>query len=704
MATITKTVTENRMSTYKSTWVFTYTGTNQVINSSTFVLGAPSVTAKFTYSGKNYAFSGLSVYLYVGGYGGSNNNFITYFRGAKEEPSPGIYYLNPIPTTSGTAYNVALEEDRKLVRATSGIFNSSNPTVRTLDVYLTTSINASSYKIVGGVDQGQANGYTGSGFEQVGVVYTVTLDAPPTFVTATQTVGPYYQNATQYTVNVSSLSAKYGGTISEVKLTIGSQSVTRTDNGTLTITPQNVGTYTPTVTVTDSRGQVTTQTLDSITVLANTVGISNLSAQRINANDLLDDEGTNAIVMLDANYTAFSGNYLLKPTVTINGTATSNVTWYETWDNTNGFSDAVNWTNYAPSSPKTLYGKVTDTFTDSLSYQIGVSASTTYAQSSTITTTLAQAFYLLVGKAGGKGLGIGMKPTTDALHIGMPQINHDDVSINGNETVNGDETVNGKVSVNGGGVNAVELQNDSDDVMYSAKRTDTNTEVRLGVGIGGTNHGVFSANLNRWMIYSDGTKTYIPEKVVVEGNGPDVIAVRGGSSSQDIMQRVTRTDTGKTICFGVGASGVAGVYDSTRAKWILHSDTANTYLDGHKVNAQNILSASKSNTVASNAYYNGAAITIPANSRYLIIAWIWSSTSNTTYPLGLNLIQSGASAFYSHGIKAPMNGGGGGCNTAYISTGSSAVTVTAQHYGYLTTSHTESTMIVGIPVSSTTLL
>lgn len=41
-----------------------------------------------------------------------------------------------------------------------------------------------------------------------------------------------------------------------------------------------------------------------------------------------------------------------------------------------------------------------------------------------------------------------------------------------------------------------------------AYRSDTDTRVGFIVGVGGTNHGVYSYKLNKWMVYSDGTYTW----------------------------------------------------------------------------------------------------------------------------------------------------------------------------------------------------
>ena len=53
--------------------------------------------------------------------------------------------------------------------------------------------------------------------------------------------------------------------------------------------------------------------------------------------------------------------------------------------------------------------------------------------------------------------------------------------------------------------NAVE----STDTFYSAKRTDTGVEVRIGVGSGGTNHGVYSGTLNKWLVHGTASDVYV---------------------------------------------------------------------------------------------------------------------------------------------------------------------------------------------------
>lgn len=44
---------------------------------------------------------------------------------------------------------------------------------------------------------------------------------------------------------------------------------------------------------------------------------------------------------------------------------------------------------------------------------------------------------------------------------------------------------------------------------FKTDRTDTDTSVWMGVGASGTNHGVYSEKLANWIVYSDGTKSYL---------------------------------------------------------------------------------------------------------------------------------------------------------------------------------------------------
>ena len=79
-----------------------------------------------------------------------------------------------------------------------------------------------------------------------------------------------YQNATTYSVTYSSIILYDSATVSSVVLKIGSQTKSSTaTSGTLSITPNTTGTFTPKLTITDSQGASSTYDVRSITVYEN---------------------------------------------------------------------------------------------------------------------------------------------------------------------------------------------------------------------------------------------------------------------------------------------------------------------------------------------------------------------------------------------------------------------------------------------------
>lgn len=436
MATITKTYTENNTSThYHATWTVNYTCADVTASASTFSF-SPTITAKFTYSGgiqKTHSVVDITI---------KNSTESGTFN--FKRPASGN-----AATTEGTTYTITRQTTH--TSNTSAFFSSSNPTTKTVTLTWTaTALDMKSFVPAGGLGKTYGE-YTGTN-KSIGSLCKVTLNAPPTATVTGALTGQPYADACTYTATISSLSAKYGGTISSVKLAIGSQTATRTTNGTLVINPNTAGTFTPTVTITDSRGQKTTKTLSKITIQSNTVAISSLSAGRTDANGIADDENVYARLTLKTTYTPFTGNYLQEPSVTIGGNYES-VTWYHNWSSSTGFSNPVDWTNYAPASPVTIYGQVSGTYADTQSYPVSVTVSTTY-KSATKSITLAQSFYLLSGMPGGKGLGIGMKPTGNNLYIGMDTISKGTLTIENHSTPIGSAITSGTesgISISTGG-------------------------------------------------------------------------------------------------------------------------------------------------------------------------------------------------------------------------------------------------------------
>ena len=280
---------------------------------------------------------------------------------------------------------------------------------------------------------------------------TATLDAPPVIgapnSVTIDTAGYIYAGLSTASITATRLVAQYGGYITKAELSIGGLKDTKTwtegsqpGSCTFTIPLDTPGTFTPTIVVTDSRGQTNTKELNPITVLPYECIASNLKTNRIDSTTFKsDDEGTNVALEATFKHTHSEYSSLTAPNVSIDGVATSNVTWYENWTASGGFSNPVGsgWSSLGPEV--TLYAKLTDNFAKNTSYTISVKPNTTiFTNAAAVDTTLPQSFYLRVGREGGHGLGIGTKPPTDAFHVDMESIFYQDVQFEENIEVGQD--------------------------------------------------------------------------------------------------------------------------------------------------------------------------------------------------------------------------------------------------------------------------
>lgn len=269
-----------------------------------------------------------------------------------------------------------------------------------------------------------------------GQVTTVNLsqitvaDGTPTTFSSTQPVSDkdgFWTNKSTASVTISNLTVPYSGTAT-VKFTIGNQSVTRTNDGVLSIVPATSGTFTPTVSVTDSFGRVYTKTLDAITI--NPYVVPNIRFQLYRAKNITeggvtkygikDDEATtNVLVESEITYISQIGN-LTEPTVMIDGSTVSAITWYETYSNTNGLSDEVDWNDYNPTSPVTLYALIDGTFPQANSYIIGIVCHDSVGGNSIeIQQTLSPAFFTIDFLAGGHGIALGKPADQEGFYCAM---------------------------------------------------------------------------------------------------------------------------------------------------------------------------------------------------------------------------------------------------------------------------------------------
>lgn len=314
---------------------------------------------------------------------------------------------------------VSFSTTRSTTLTTSRYFNSSNPTVKSLtreigfngcDLYNT---EAGSNSI-----RNQNYSYTVIGN------FTLVLNVPPTFTKSAMTFDtPWiYTGLTNASVDVDNLEAYYGGYITEAKLTIGNRSVVLTGDatntlsgGTLSMRLEEVGTFTPTITVTDSRGQTKTESLAPITVLGYVAPSANLSVQRTLNTGVPADEGTCAVVTARFTFTDAIAT-LEEPTVLASGLPSVTATWYTARDSQTGAIDLtseVDWSDTSGiSSGDTLYGLV-GTFQPNESYVINVTPIDSQGTGTPMSITLPTAFYTIDFLAGGHGIAFG-KPATQS--------------------------------------------------------------------------------------------------------------------------------------------------------------------------------------------------------------------------------------------------------------------------------------------------
>lgn len=301
--------------------------------------------------------------------------------------------------------------------STSNFFNSSNKTTKTLAITLKNAyMRVNTYGGTSG-NIGMYSDFVGSNVAASGST-TLTLNAPPTFDVGTLTFDTpnwIYAGLTTASINISNLSAKYGGDITKAILKIGTQeSVARTTDGVLSMLLAVVGENLPvSVIVTDSRGQTTTHNLGTVTVEGYNNPSVNLSVERTLNTGVPADEGTFAIVSAQFTFTDEIAT-LEEPTVT-GGTS---VTWYKTRDAQTGAIDttsAVDWNDTSDiSTGDTLYALI-GTFQPNESYVISVTPIDSEGTGTTMSVTLPTAFYTIDFLAGGHGIAFGKPAETQDL-------------------------------------------------------------------------------------------------------------------------------------------------------------------------------------------------------------------------------------------------------------------------------------------------
>lgn len=416
MATTTKTITENEGSA-RATWTITLTGTDRKVTGATFYAPTFSVSAKYVYSYKNHAtFNLLGIEASIG----SERKFV------------GEGDIYNAAWNSGATKNVPITWQTTSFN-TADVFNSSNKTIKTISVsYVNAQLEFYSYQ-----DDLPVNyGYWSSGGYNynLGTFSTVTLDVPPTFSETFSYTGDFsgvpYANLTTASITLSSLAAYYGGDFSGVgnaEFIIGSQSVSKPNpvNGdVLTIALNSVGTFTPTIKVTDSRGQVTTHTLPAITVMGYNAPTVSFNASRTTSAGAPDDEGTYGFLEATLNFTDAIADAVAPSVVMTEDdgtTSTPTVSWYT--DNT--LTTPVTWSSL--STGATVYGIFSGLSTQH-SYTVSVRPRDSEGTGTAVSQTIGAAFYTVDFLAGGHGIAFGQPASNIGFECAMTALFEDNAT------------------------------------------------------------------------------------------------------------------------------------------------------------------------------------------------------------------------------------------------------------------------------------
>lgn len=418
MGSLVKNYTENLSGSYKAVWAFNFYANDISVTGNSFSVDPITATAKYVYSGKNVAETSVSGYYTVNG--------DDYYFG----------YSTPVggqSWASGSTVTLPITESNSF--NTSDLFNSSNPTVRSIGVPYTFDY-IYGYSNKGSIGAGNmGNGFSDSS-EFTATLRNITLNVPPTATVSTLSfdTGYIYSGLTTASITVSDSTAYYGGNISSVEFTIGSQTDTAAGDGTLSIALANPGTFTPTVTITDSRGQTKTYSLDPITVNTYTAPTLSFDVDRTDSTGTPDDEGTYGLIEATLTFSDVVAD-AVAPSVVVtdeNGTQTTPiVTWYT--DNT--LQTTVTWANV--SSGDTVYGLFSGLNTN-YSYSVSVRPRDSQGTGTAITQTISSAFYTIDFLAGGHGIAFGKPASATGFECAMEAAFENTVDVDGVLSCNND--------------------------------------------------------------------------------------------------------------------------------------------------------------------------------------------------------------------------------------------------------------------------
>ena len=257
------------------------------------------------------------------------------------------------------------------------------------------------------------------------------VDIPPSFdYTALSFNHDYiYKDFTSASITVSNISVAFDGTVTNVKLLIGPQSASRADAGSLTIDLANSGSFKPQIQVSDSWGLTRSYDLSDLVVSAYFLPYINqteINAQRCLSNGQIDDEGTYVNIALPIHYTKDVA-YLTEPEFAVEDVPIS-LTWYEDAARQN----PIDWTEYQPNSPCTIYALYSYPFEYQNNYTLYfVPTDIDYHDDAhdgeQVYAILPTAYYTVDFRAGGHGVAFGKFAKRDGFDCDMNAYFNNDV-------------------------------------------------------------------------------------------------------------------------------------------------------------------------------------------------------------------------------------------------------------------------------------
>lgn len=472
-------ITLNDTTTYSGNtgvWNFDFTNVNDIIISqSNATISIPSIKCqvnvpKITGNASNTTWT---ISRCIGYLSGNSYNFNDW---SAIQPMSPSYQGDNYATIFNTS-NISI--------SANNFFNSNNKTTKTIPIKIIFSDLRGLRRASATYGRLQYNSAT-----DITTLCNLTLNAPPVIenFTVTSDISKIYAGINSITLQATNVIANYGGDITNVVFKIGAdtEQITPVDNQTIftaNIIPTSSGTFTPTVTITDSRGQITTQSLNT-TIIVNeyaapsieiidverTFGeyqltedtqiedltkkyyersgegttanpfiyvevdspASNPSAARYyeltNNKGLEDDEGTSAVIEIIPTYTSDIA-YLEAPILQINNETSISINPPITWYGDRNLTTVINWTQYKPSADTHLYGYITDIFDTQSSYEIGLIPQDSIGTGSIVSQNLAPAFYTIDFLAGGHGIAFGQPCYNEGFYCNMDAYFKDTVGI-----------------------------------------------------------------------------------------------------------------------------------------------------------------------------------------------------------------------------------------------------------------------------------